>query len=84
VKSTRAIIDRKSGRTKRFTLEEFCCVQRAASLVGAVFFWRQVEQEAAPDWRVRIRATKILEQLAQIAYDDCQGMPASPQEAECF
>jgi hypothetical protein len=73
------------GRTKRFSAEQFCRMQRAASFVGAVAFWRQlVELTPTLDWRVSIRATRLLEQFAKVAYDDCQGVPFSPQEAECF
>jgi hypothetical protein len=74
----------KSRASKRFTIEEFCRVQRAASFVGAVAFWQRLERLSSPDWRVRNHAILILEEIGRLAYIDCEGVPVSPEEAECF
>jgi hypothetical protein len=70
--------------SKAFTAEEFGRIMRSCNFVGAVAFWRTLDRLAHPELQTRLHATGMLRELAKKAFDECEGLAFSPQEAECL
>jgi hypothetical protein len=66
----------------RLTKEELCRILRASGFVGAVAFWRPLEQLAPPELAERAKGT--LHVIARFTYEECEGMAYSPEQAESF
>jgi hypothetical protein len=72
------------SESKQFTAESFHRIQRASSFIGAVAFWRMVENLDRPTESTRLHARGLLSEFAKRAFEDCRGRAFSPQHAECF
>jgi hypothetical protein len=79
-----AIADIVSPEEELFSAAEFCQLMQAYNFMGAVAFWRQSERLARPEKRTCLHAMRLLCELARRAFEDCQGLAFSPQQAERF
>jgi hypothetical protein len=72
------------AESKQFTSESFHRIQRASSFIGAVAFWRMLENLDRPKESTRRHAKELLGQLAKRGFEDCHGWAISPQHKECL
>jgi hypothetical protein len=80
---TRTTTTRTDGR-KYFTAIEFDHIMRAHAFTGACIFWRRLERDTSPGWRLSNHALAILRELGQQVLDDCDGRVFSPQQRDCL
>jgi hypothetical protein len=79
------VTDSASARdTKRFDQETYRRIMRSQFFLGAVSFWRQLEQLAKPEPYTCFHARGVLTEMAKRALEDCGGHPYSQPQDECF